>query len=124
MNRSARILLGALAVTVVWFVWQWYTLARQREKQAPRGGDVLLGFVANFFDTLGIGCFAPTTAAFKLFRRVPDELIPGTLNVGHAIPAITDAFIFIAAVTVEPTPAAQAAGDRSPILTPTAVSEG
>ena len=102
MNRSARILLGALAVTVVWFVWQWFTLARQREKQAPRGGDVLLGFVANFFDTLGIGCFAPTTAAFKLFRRVPDEFIPGTLNVGHAIPAITEAFIFIAAVTVEP----------------------
>jgi uncharacterized membrane protein YfcA len=33
---------------------------------------------------------------------VPDELIPGTLNVGHAIPAITEAFIFIAAVTVEP----------------------
>jgi hypothetical protein len=48
VNRSARILLGALALTVVWFVWQWYTLARQREKQAPRGGDVLLGFVTNF----------------------------------------------------------------------------
>jgi len=102
VNRSARILLGALAVTIIWFVWQWFTLARQREKQPPRGGDVLLGFVANFFDTLGIGCFAPTTAAFKLFRRVPDELIPGTLNAGHAIPAITEAFIFIEAVTVEP----------------------
>ena len=102
MNGSARVLLGALAVTVAWYVWQWFALARRRGKQPPRGPDVLLGLVTNFFDTLGIGCFAPTTAAFKLFRRVPDEDIPGTLNVGHAIPAITEAFIFIAAVTVEP----------------------
>jgi uncharacterized membrane protein YfcA len=102
VNGSARVLLGALAATVVWFVWQWFTLARRREQQAPRAVDMLLGLVTNFFDTLGIGCFAPTTAAFKLFRRVPDEAIPGTLNVGHAIPAITEAFIFIAAVTVEP----------------------
>jgi uncharacterized membrane protein YfcA len=102
VNISARLLLGALAVTVGWFVWQWFTHARRREKQAPRAPDLLLGLVTNFFDTLGIGCFAPTTAAFKLFNRVPDEEIPGTLNVGHAIPAITEAFIFIAAVTVEP----------------------
>ncbi len=25
-----------------------------------------VGFVTNFFDTLGIGCFAPTTAYYKL----------------------------------------------------------
>jgi uncharacterized membrane protein YfcA len=33
---------------------------------------------------------------------VPDELIPGTLNVGHALPTLTEALIFIAAVTVDP----------------------
>ena len=30
---------------------------------------LLLGFVTNFFDTLGIGSFAPTTAAFRARRR-------------------------------------------------------
>ena len=59
--------------------------------------------MTNFFDTLGIGSFAPTTSMFKLNRLVPDEKIPGTLNVGHALPTIAQAFIFIAIVEVEMT---------------------
>jgi uncharacterized membrane protein YfcA len=60
-----------------------------------------VGFVTNFFDTLGIGSFAPTTSFYKLRRLVPDEHIPGTLNVGHALPTIAQAFIFIAIVEVD-----------------------
>jgi uncharacterized membrane protein YfcA len=60
-----------------------------------------IGFVTNFFDTLGIGSFATTTAVYRLRRLVPDELIPGTLNVGHALPTVAQALIFIAAVQVE-----------------------
>jgi uncharacterized membrane protein YfcA len=63
--------------------------------------NVLVGAVTNFFDTLGIGSFAPTTAIFRLKRIVPDKMIPGTLNVGHTLPTITQAFIFIALVQVE-----------------------
>jgi uncharacterized membrane protein YfcA len=62
----------------------------------------LIGFVTNFFDTLGIGSFATTTAAFRLLRVVPDELIPGTLLVGHALPVIAQALIFITVVEVNP----------------------
>jgi uncharacterized membrane protein YfcA len=54
-----------------------------------------LGFFADFFDTLGIGSFATTTAVLRLFHLVEDENIPGTLNVGHAIPTITECVIFI-----------------------------
>jgi uncharacterized membrane protein YfcA len=61
------------------------------------------GFVTNFFDTLGIGSFAPTTAVFKMMKLVPDELIPGTLNVGHTLPTIAQALIFIAIVEVDVT---------------------
>ena len=43
-----------------------------------------IGFVTAFFDTLGIGSFATTTAVYKLRDLVPVKLIPGTLNVGHA----------------------------------------
>jgi uncharacterized membrane protein YfcA len=65
--------------------------------------DVVIGFWTNFFDALGIGNFAPTTAAFKLFKRVPDEEIPGTLNAGHALPVLVEAAIFIVAVAVDVT---------------------
>jgi uncharacterized membrane protein YfcA len=67
----------------------------------PSPLETLIGFITNFFDTLGIGSFAPTTSWFKLQRVVPDEHIPGTLNVGHTPPVIAQAFIFIAIVTVD-----------------------
>jgi uncharacterized membrane protein YfcA len=59
------------------------------------------GFVTNFFDTLGIGSFATTTAIFKFKRMLPDELIPGTLNAGHTLPVIFQAFIYIAVIEVD-----------------------
>jgi len=61
-----------------------------------------IGFVTNFFDTLGIGSFATTTSLFKFLRFVPDERIPGTLNVGHALPTVVEAAIFIGIIAVEP----------------------
>jgi uncharacterized membrane protein YfcA len=62
---------------------------------------LLLGFVTNFFDTLGIGSFATTTAAFRARRLVADELIPGTLNVGHTPPTLVQAVIYITAIAVD-----------------------
>jgi uncharacterized membrane protein YfcA len=53
-----------------------------------------------FFDTLGIGNFATTTSAFKFRSSVDDQKIPGTLNVGYAIPTIAQAFIYISIVAV------------------------
>jgi uncharacterized membrane protein YfcA len=67
----------------------------------PSALQLALGLVTNFFDTLGIGSFAPTTAAFKARRLVADELIPGTLNVGHALPTMIQAVIFITAIQVD-----------------------
>ncbi len=63
---------------------------------------VAIGFIANFFDTLGIGSFATTTSLYKFLRFVPDERIPGTLNVGHTLPTILEAAIFIGIIAVEP----------------------
>src|SRR5690349_14173005 len=62
---------------------------------------LLLGFVTNFFDTLGIGSFATTTAAFRARRMVSDELIPGTLNIGHTPPTIVQAIIYITVIEVD-----------------------
>ena len=57
------------------------------EARFPAWPELAAGFGTNFFDTLGIGSFAPTTSLFKLFRLVPDQEIPGTLNVDGALPA-------------------------------------
>ena len=119
-------------------------------------GGFATGFVTNFFDTLGIGSFATTTAIFRskftpqqrqrgalafvaatcaavitawifapqsgrmlvigvicvvsislflalfLNRPVSDERIPGTLNFGHTLPTIAQAFIFTKIVPVDP----------------------
>jgi uncharacterized membrane protein YfcA len=72
------------------------------EKAAPTPLGIGTGFLTNFFDTLGIGSFATTTAIFRRFGIVRDEKIPGTLNVGHTLPTIAQAFIFTTIVPVDP----------------------
>ena len=54
-----------------------------------------LGAVVNFFDTLGIGSFAPTTAWLRFRRLVPDRLIPPTMIVGLTPPAMAESVIFL-----------------------------
>lgn len=106
MAFGVRTLLACVVLVLIWFVWQWVRLERRRGasphiRTPGMTWDVAIGFVTNFFDALGIGNFAPTTAAFKLLKRIPDEEIPGTLNAGHAVPVLIEALIFIAAVTVD-----------------------
>jgi uncharacterized membrane protein YfcA len=100
MDPKSLILI-ALAAASVFYVAVW--LAELRKKfPTPSTESLLTGFVTNFFDTLGIGSFAPSTAIFKFRRMVPDELIPGTLNAGHTLPVILQAFLYIAAIQVDP----------------------
>ena len=91
----------ALGIFSAGFVWIWFR-GKGRAPGVPTLFELLLGFGTNFFDTLGIGSFAPTTAIFKFRRMVPDEEIPGTLNVGHSPPTLLEAFLFIAFVQVDP----------------------
>ena len=107
MSTAAQVLLASLAGLTLFYLWRWFRLERGRPEAtppAPRRGPLqaLIGFVTNFFDTLGVGSFAPTTSIYKLLRLVTDERIPGTLNAGHALPTVAQALIFIAAVSVDP----------------------
>ena len=61
----------------------------------PQLETVILGAITNFFDTLGVGSFAPTMAWFKFRGLVPDRLIPATMLTGHALPIVTQAAIFL-----------------------------
>jgi uncharacterized membrane protein YfcA len=94
-------LLTALGGVTAFYIAMWWT-AVSGAKPKDTVVEVGTGFVTNFFDTLGIGSFAPTTAIFKFLKIVPDRLIPGTLNVGHTLPTITQAFIYTTAIEVDP----------------------
>jgi uncharacterized membrane protein YfcA len=98
---GVRLLLAILVAVAGWYVLRWRSLERGRSAARPGLVDLTIGFVSNFFDTLGIGSFAPTTAVFKLRRRMADEAIPGTLNVGQALPTLTEGLIFIAIVSLD-----------------------
>ncbi len=78
-----------------------HSVCRTGAAWIPSAAHLITGFVTNFFDTLGIGSFATSTALFKFRRMVPDKLIPGTLNAGHTLPTIFQAFIYIAAIEVD-----------------------
>jgi uncharacterized membrane protein YfcA len=94
----------ALAIFGVTYLVIWIMDIRRRSaRPVPDLRDGFIGFITNFFDTLGIGSYAITTSFFKLWKLVPDEQIPGTLNVGHAIPTMVEAFIFMAVVQVDVT---------------------
>ena len=96
----------ALGILSVAFVAVWIGEVRRHpdtpDPGRPDAERVAVGFFANFFDALGIGSFATSTTYFRLRRLVADELIPGSLNVGHALPTATQAFIGIAVIEVDP----------------------
>src|SRR3954452_25626290 len=109
------LLLVALGVLTAIYVGSWGSIVasvrRERDANAspatdarfPDGLSIGTGALTNFLDTLGIGSFATTTAMFRAFKMVPDRIIPGTLNAGHTLPTVTQAFFYIAVIPVDVT---------------------
>jgi uncharacterized membrane protein YfcA len=99
-----KILLIGLVVLVIAFA---FILAKDviAHKDEPKVRPYwllgLTGFITDFLDTLGIGSFVVTTAIFKATKAVDDKVIPGTLNIAHAIPTAVQALIFIIVVKVD-----------------------
>jgi uncharacterized membrane protein YfcA len=77
--------------------------ARKGESINSSPGVWLVSLVCNFFDTLGIGSYATTTTLFRTWRLVPDEKMPGTLNVGYVLPTVVQAYIYTTIVPIDPT---------------------
>ncbi|MGD0870634.1 MAG: sulfite exporter TauE/SafE family protein [Bryobacteraceae bacterium] len=98
-------LLIALGIFTVCYLVIWLTAISRGDghrRRPPGPLDAGIGLFTNFLDTLGIGSFATTSSLFKLCKLVPDEQIPGTLNVGHTLPTVTEAFIYVGLVQVDP----------------------
>ena len=106
-------LLAALVVLTAVFVASWASIIMKvrgerspaispaADARFPTPLSIGVGAVTNFFDTLGIGSFATTTAMFRAFKMVPDRIIPGTLNAGHTLPTVVQAFFYIAVIPVD-----------------------
>jgi uncharacterized membrane protein YfcA len=103
---------GALGALTAVFVagWTAAVVAVRRGPTSPSPAtdtrfptlpEIGIGALTNFFDTLGIGSFATTTALFRFLRLVPDRIIPGTLNSGHTLPTVVQAFIYTTMVRVD-----------------------
>lgn len=95
------LLLGGLVALGLVYIVALARIAIRQGLARPHLEHVILGAVTNFFDTLGIGSFAPTTAWLKLRRLVPDSWIPTILNAGHGLPTVVEALIFINLVKVD-----------------------
>jgi uncharacterized membrane protein YfcA len=78
-----------------------YIVAWSKIEDGPTPLSIVTGAVTNFLDALGIGSFATSTAIFRAFKMVPDRVIPGTLNAGHTLPTVAQAFIFTALIPVD-----------------------
>ena len=101
------IIIGCLGIlTFIFSIYLYKDLADHKyrlEKQTSFLITSIIGFITNFFDTLGIGSFAPLTALLRGFKQIQDKLIPGTLNVSVTIPVMIEAFVFITIIEVEKT---------------------
>ena len=87
-------LLVPLSLAILFFALVLLREAIAR-RLTPRLEAIALGAVVSFFDTLGIGSFAPTAAWIKFRKMVPDRLLPPTMLVGLTPPAMTESIIFL-----------------------------
>src|SRR5712691_2388510 len=104
MPSPKTVLLATLLLITVAYSVLWTVEARRRRtggRAVPTSTGLGIGFVTNFFDTLGIGSFATTTTIYRLLGIVRDENIPGTLNVGHTWPTFFQALIYVTIVEVD-----------------------
>ncbi|MCZ8205017.1 sulfite exporter TauE/SafE family protein [Gemmatimonas sp.] len=104
-SEIRTLLLAAIVALAALFIWRWWRSIDRGsgERLVPTPIQLGIGFVVNFFDTLGIGSLATTTAAFKALRMVPDERLPGTMIVGLTLSVVTQALIFISKIEIDPT---------------------
>src|SRR5438874_1999849 len=102
MNPITGLLAALSALTAV-FVAGWSRMLPS-SKERPGFPNLLqigVGAFTNFFDTLGIGSYATSTTLFRFFQLVDDRIIPGTLNVGHALPTVVQTFIYTSIIPVD-----------------------
>jgi uncharacterized membrane protein YfcA len=102
---SSMLIALLVPIVLATLVFTFVLLKAAIEARAwPNLESLGLGAVVNFFDTLGIGSFAPTTAWLKFRKLTPDRLIPPTILVGLTIGAVMESIIFLLQLGVKVDP--------------------
>ncbi len=101
-----KILLGLLILLASYFaVIYIYDIFKVAKAEKSRNEKFItfgvIGFIANFFDTLGVGSFAIITSIVRFFKLTDDRTLPGTLNVSCTIPTVLEAIIFLTVIKVD-----------------------
>lgn len=101
-----KAMLGLLAVVTATFSTVYvkdFNKHKAKKDDSLFKTGLIIGFITDFFDAIGVGSFATTTAILKLSKKinVADKLLPGTLNVAHTLPMITQAFMSLAVISVD-----------------------
>ena len=101
-----KAILGAIALISACFTGV-YAKDFSKNKDSVKGSifkrGLIIGFITDFLDAIGVGSFATTTAILKFDKKVnvPDKLLPGTLNVAHALPMATQALMSLTAIEID-----------------------
>ena len=95
------IALGLFTAYLLWSIWIGVRRHIADGKSKPTLAMIATGAVTAFFDTLGIGSFATTTSIVKQWNLVDIGVLPGTLNVGHALGTVAQAYIYTKLVPVD-----------------------
>ena len=103
-----KVLLSLLTVITIMFAIVYISDFKKNynpEKSGMFKKGLIIGFITDFFDAIGVGSFATTTAIFKLSKgvEVSDKLLPGTLNVAHALPMVAQAYLSLKVIQIDPT---------------------
>ena len=101
-----KMLLGLLILLVAYFSFIYVSDIIKASKAGKIGNKNfvalgVIGFTANFFDTLGVGSFAIITSIVRFFKITDDRTLPGTLNVSCTIPTALEAIIFLTVIKVD-----------------------
>jgi uncharacterized membrane protein YfcA len=101
-KTTLLVVLAVVAVGFVAFWWRALAVSARAGSIRPTPYELVVGFITDFFDTLGIGSFATTTSLYRARKTIDDRHLPGTLNVGHTIPTFVQAFLYTKSVAVDP----------------------
>ncbi|WP_246163790.1 sulfite exporter TauE/SafE family protein [Weissella coleopterorum] len=93
-----------LVIGIITMLFIYYHQIKKTGLKWHHGGlkAFIIGFITDFGDTIGIGSFATTTAAFKVTHFLDDDRnLPGTMNAVHAVPTMFEALFFLTAVKID-----------------------
>lgn len=90
--------------TAISFIMLMRDTIKHKDELNHKKGPLLffMGMLVDFFDTWGIGCFAPNQALFKFTNTCEDDLVPGTLNLAHTVPVAIEGIMFMTFVEIDP----------------------